>query len=184
MKTYPPRRYLPPISNVTTRDNTCEASSAILAGFRSSYGLDPDRGRTPVLRATIVAMPPRARVITWNGKDIRPELLELPAGRYVVDPVGEEPFVLTLEEEAGIEAALDSFASLIPNAPGRSSTQLSVVEGNLHRRCGRRHRPHDYLSQRSNSTATAKLDADIAPAAARRRRSNRASFAACLDRED
>jgi hypothetical protein len=49
-------------------------------------------------------MPRRARVVTWNGKDIPPELLELPAGRYVVE---EEPPVLTPEEEAGIEAALE-----------------------------------------------------------------------------
>jgi hypothetical protein len=60
---------------------------------------------TPALRATIAAVPRRARVVTWNGKDIPPELLELPAGRYVVE---EEPPMLTPEEEAGIEAALES----------------------------------------------------------------------------
>jgi hypothetical protein len=54
-------------------------------------------------------MPRRARVVTWNGKDIPPELLELPAGRYVVESVDEEPPVLTPEEEAGIEAALESY---------------------------------------------------------------------------
>ena len=42
-------------------------------------------------------MPRRARTLTWNGKDLPPELRELPAGRYVV------------EEEAGIEAALESY---------------------------------------------------------------------------
>ena len=36
-------------------------------------------------------------------------LLDLPAGRYVVDSVEEEPPVLTPEEEAGIEAALESY---------------------------------------------------------------------------
>jgi hypothetical protein len=54
-------------------------------------------------------MPRRARIVTWNGKDIPPELLELPAGRYVVESIEEEPPVLTPEEEAGIEAALESF---------------------------------------------------------------------------
>lgn len=50
----------------------------------------------------------RARIVTWNGNDIPPELLELPAGRYAVEAVEEAP-VLTPEEEAGIEAALDSY---------------------------------------------------------------------------
>jgi hypothetical protein len=54
-------------------------------------------------------MPRRRRIVTWNGKDIPPELLELPAGRYVVKAVEEEAPVLTPEEEAGIEAALDSY---------------------------------------------------------------------------
>jgi hypothetical protein len=52
-------------------------------------------------------MPRRARIVTWNGKDIPPELLEFPAGRYVVS-VEEEFPVMTPEEEAGIEAALES----------------------------------------------------------------------------
>ena len=54
-------------------------------------------------------MPRRTRVVTWNGKDIPPELLELPAGRYVAEPVEEEAPVLTPEEEAGIETALESY---------------------------------------------------------------------------
>jgi hypothetical protein len=54
-------------------------------------------------------MPRRARIVTWNGKNIPPELLDLPAGRYVVDSVKEEPPVLTPEERAGIEAALESY---------------------------------------------------------------------------
>jgi hypothetical protein len=49
-----------------------------------------------------------ARVLTWNGKDLPPELRELPAGRYVVEELGDEP-ELTAEDEAGIEAALDSY---------------------------------------------------------------------------
>jgi hypothetical protein len=38
-----------------------------------------------------------------------PELRELPAGRYVVEAVEDEAPALTPEEEAGIEAALDSY---------------------------------------------------------------------------
>jgi len=53
-------------------------------------------------------MPHRARVMTWNGKDVPPELRELPAGRYVVEAVEEAP-ALTPEEEVGIEAALESY---------------------------------------------------------------------------
>ena len=54
-------------------------------------------------------MPRRARVVTWNGKGIPPELLELPAARYVVGAVDGEAPVLLPEEEAGIEAALESY---------------------------------------------------------------------------
>ncbi|MGH9142124.1 MAG: hypothetical protein ACRD2I_13410 [Vicinamibacterales bacterium] len=45
----------------------------------------------------------------WNGKDVPPELRELPAARYVVEAVEEEGSALSPEEEAGIEAALDSY---------------------------------------------------------------------------
>lgn len=51
----------------------------------------------------------RARVVTWNGKDLPPELSELPAGRYVVEAVEDEAPTLTPDEEAGIEAALESY---------------------------------------------------------------------------
>ena len=54
-------------------------------------------------------MPLRARTITWNGKDVPSERRELPAGRYVVEAVEDEAPVLTLEEEAGIEAGLESY---------------------------------------------------------------------------
>ena len=50
-----------------------------------------------------------AKVVTWNGKDIPAELRELPAGRYVVEPIDEEAPALTPDEEAGIEAALESY---------------------------------------------------------------------------
>jgi hypothetical protein len=50
-----------------------------------------------------------ARIVTWNGKDVPSELRELPAGRYVVEPVEDDAPALSLEEEAGIEAALDSY---------------------------------------------------------------------------
>ena len=51
----------------------------------------------------------RARIVTWNGKDVPPELQELPAGRYVVEAVEDEAPALSPEEEAGIEAALESY---------------------------------------------------------------------------
>ena len=57
----------------------------------------------------MTAMPRRARVVTWNGKDVPAELRELPAGRYVVEAVDEEAPALSPEEEAGIEAALESY---------------------------------------------------------------------------
>ncbi len=54
-------------------------------------------------------MPRRTRIVTWNGKDIPAELRDLPAGRYVVEPVEEDAPALSAEEEAGIEAALNSY---------------------------------------------------------------------------
>ena len=50
-----------------------------------------------------------AKVVTWNGKDIPAELRELPAGRYVVEPIDYEAPTLSPDEEAGIEAALESY---------------------------------------------------------------------------
>jgi len=50
-----------------------------------------------------------AKVVTWNGKDIPAELRDLPAGRYVVEPVDDEAPALSPDEEAGIEAALKSY---------------------------------------------------------------------------
>jgi hypothetical protein len=59
----------------------------------------------------IAQMAPGARVLTWNGKDVPPELLELPAGRYVVEAIEDEAPTLTPQEEAGIETALQSYRS-------------------------------------------------------------------------
>ena len=50
-----------------------------------------------------------ARVVTWNGKDVPAELRELPAGRYVIEAVNDESPALSPDEEAGIEAALESY---------------------------------------------------------------------------
>ncbi len=63
----------------------------------------------PASRDKITGMTRPARVVTWNGKDVPPELRELPAGRYVVEAVEEEAPALSPEEEAGIEAALESY---------------------------------------------------------------------------
>ncbi len=51
----------------------------------------------------------QARVVTWNGKDVPAELRELPAGRYIVEAVDDHAPALSPDEEAGIEAALDSY---------------------------------------------------------------------------
>ena len=50
-----------------------------------------------------------ARVVRWNGKDVPDELRELPAGRYVVEAIDDGAPLLSPEEEAGIEAALESY---------------------------------------------------------------------------
>ena len=55
------------------------------------------------------AMARNARVVTWNGKDVPAEMRELPAGRYVVAPVEDEAPVLSPEQEAGLETALESY---------------------------------------------------------------------------
>jgi len=47
--------------------------------------------------------------VTWNGKDVPPELRGLPAGRYLIEAVDDEAPALSPEEEAGIEAALESY---------------------------------------------------------------------------
>ena len=49
------------------------------------------------------------KLVTWNGKDMPPELQDLPAGRYVVERIEDDAPVLSPEEEAGIEAALESY---------------------------------------------------------------------------
>ena len=60
-------------------------------------------------RSKIADMPRDARVVTWNGKDVPTELRDLPAGRYVVEAVEDEAPALSPEEEAGVEAALESY---------------------------------------------------------------------------
>lgn len=57
----------------------------------------------------MAAMSRTAKVVTWNGKDVPAELRELPAGRYVVEAVDDEAPALSPDEEAGIEAALESY---------------------------------------------------------------------------
>ena len=110
-------------------------------------------------------MPCTARVVTWNGRDVPAELRELPAGRYVVEAIDDDAPALTPDEEAGIEAALESYRqghASMPSAPARSSTQPSVVEGHLHRRGARRHCRGDHLPQRTKSNRCRELDAEIA----------------------
>jgi len=59
------------------------------------------------LRWPVVAS--RARTVTWNGKDLPPEFLELPAGRYIVEAIEHDVLTLTPREDDAIEAALESY---------------------------------------------------------------------------
>jgi hypothetical protein len=61
------------------------------------------------IEARMAGMPRTARVVTWNGKDVPAELRELPAGRYVVEAIDDDAPALSPDEEAGIEAALESY---------------------------------------------------------------------------
>jgi len=54
-------------------------------------------------------MAQRTRILSWNGKDVPAELRELPAGRYLVEAVEEVAPQLSPDEEAGIEAVLESY---------------------------------------------------------------------------
>ena len=51
----------------------------------------------------------RPRVVNWNGKDFPPELHELPAGRYIIEPIDAVP-ELSLDEGAGLEEGLEEIA--------------------------------------------------------------------------
>jgi hypothetical protein len=51
----------------------------------------------------------RTRIVSWNGKDVPAELRELPAGRYLLEAIDDEAPRLSSDEEAGIEAALESY---------------------------------------------------------------------------
>jgi hypothetical protein len=51
----------------------------------------------------------KTRVVVWNGKDLPDGLRELPAGRYVLEAVDSEAPDLSDDEEAGIDAALESY---------------------------------------------------------------------------
>ena len=108
----------------------------------------------------------RAHVVTWNGKDLPPELRELPAGRYVVEPVEDQAPALTPEEEAGIEAALESYRR------GRvvdSKRARQIIDAALARPLNVKYTEEaiadiveaiSYLKER-NPTAAGKLDAEI-----------------------
>ena len=48
-----------------------------------------------------------AVIVNWNGVDVPEELKALKKGRYALVPIDEPP-ELTEEEEAGVEAAMES----------------------------------------------------------------------------
>ncbi len=53
-----------------------------------------------------MAVTRRARVVTWNGKDVPAELRELPAGRYVVESYRQGRVVDARRARQIIDAAL------------------------------------------------------------------------------
>jgi hypothetical protein len=75
--------------------------------------------------------------VTWSDKDVPAEVRELPAGCYVVEAVDDEAPALSPDEEAGIEAALESHrqgAPLTRNALATSSPLPSGIELHVHGR--------------------------------------------------
>ena len=48
-------------------------------------------------------------IVRWNGTDLPEELRDLPAGPYVVESIDDVP-PLTLDEDAGLQLALDELA--------------------------------------------------------------------------
>jgi hypothetical protein len=71
----------------------------------------------------------RAHVLNWNGKDVPDELRELPAGRYVIEPV-DALSPLTDEEEEGLRQALES----LRGGRGRTLEQVRQTIGAVLRR--------------------------------------------------
>jgi hypothetical protein len=51
----------------------------------------------------------KTRFGSWSGKNLPAEFRDLPAGRYVVEPVDDTAPALSPDEEAGIRAALESY---------------------------------------------------------------------------
>src|ERR1700687_6242304 len=91
-----------------------------------------------------------ARVVTWNGKDVPAELRELPAGRYVVEAIDDEAPALSPDEEAGIEAALESYRQGRVVDATRARQIIDAAwggEGQVHRGSDRRHRRGYQLAQ-------------------------------------
>ena len=79
-------------------------------------------------------MPSRARIVTWNGKDVPPGTPRAACRSLHCRGDRGRGAAAVAKEEAGIEAALESYARAglsMASAPARSSTQLSGVEGRL-----------------------------------------------------
>ena len=54
-------------------------------------------------------MPRRRRVVTWQGKDVSAQPRDLHSGGDAAEQPQDEARVLSPEEEAGIEVALESY---------------------------------------------------------------------------
>jgi hypothetical protein len=74
-------------------------------------------------------MTSRVRIVTWNGKDIPTELRDLPAGRYLMVAVDDEAPTLSPNEEAGIEAAIESYRQGRVVDPGRAREIIDAALG-------------------------------------------------------
>src|SRR5437016_2909764 len=81
----------------------------------------------------------KPKVVTWNGKDIPAELRNLPAGRYLVEPLDEDAPTLTSEEEGS-----------------RHRRGARIVPPRSHRRRAARSRNHRRRARALNVTSSPK----------------------------
>jgi hypothetical protein len=68
------------------------------------------------------------RVLTWNGRNVPPELRNLPPGKYAVESIDRVP-LLTKQEEAGLEAAMASLELGRGIAADRVHSELRSLVG-------------------------------------------------------
>ncbi len=67
-------------------------------------------------------------VLNWDGREFSENLRTLPRGRYVLVPVDEAP-ELTLEQEAGLNAALASVRAGHAVGADQARTRVDAILG-------------------------------------------------------